>query len=92
MRSSSSPSTLTQWPGYDTASQQYIRLRASQSLIESHYLADRIHFWKSLVPVLKDQCYATDCSQCGQDNTVGVGSKAQAATSLLCVLVLIQFI
>ena len=92
MRESSPPSTLTQWPGYDMTSQQYIRLRADQSRIESHYLADRVHFWNSLAPVLMDECDATDCSQCGQDNTVGAGSLSRAVSGLICVLVVIHFI
>ena len=91
MRDSNSPSTLTQWPGYDMTSQQYIRLRANQARIESHYLADRVHFWNSLAPVLMDECDATDCSQCGQDNTVGAGSLSRAVSGLICVLVVIHF-
>ena len=92
MRESSSPSTLMQWPGYDTTSQQYIRLRANRSLIESHFVADRVHFWNSLAPVLMDECDATDCSQCGEDNTVGAGSMSQAVSGLICVLAVIHFI
>ena len=88
----SSPSSLMQWPVYDTTSQRYIRLRADQSRIESHYLADRIHFWNSLAPVLMEECDATDCTQCGQDNSVGTGSLSRAVPGLIGVLVVIHFI
>ena len=92
MRESSSLSTLMQWPGYDITSQQYIRLRANQDRIESHYVANRVHFWNSLAPVLMDECDATDCSQCGQDNTVGAGSLSRAVSGLICALVVIHFL
>ena len=92
MRDNSTPSTLTQWPRYDATSQQYIRLRANQSLIESHYVADRVHFWNSLAPVLMDQCDTTDCSQCGQDNTVGAASLPQMASLMIYVFTVILIV
>ena len=84
-------SALTQWPSYNTSSQQYIRLKANQSAfpIESHYIANRIHFWNTLAPVLMEQC-DNDCSKCGQDSAAGAGSMHQAICALVCVLLIIQ--
>ena len=84
-------STLTVWPSYDTSSQQYIRLRANQSIIDSRYIADRMHFWNTLAPVLMEQC-DTDCTRCGQDSTVGAGSMPRAVYSLVCILFVICFL
>ena len=84
------PSTLTQWPAYDITSQQYIRLRANQSMIESHFVADRVHFWNSLAPVLVDECDAIDCTQCDDNTTVGGGPFPKALFGLIYVLVIIQ--
>ena len=87
MRDNSTPSTLTQWPRYDATSQQFIRLHSNQSLIESCYVADRVHFWNSLAPVLMDHCDTTDCSPCGQDNTVGAASHPQIHVASLMIYV-----
>ena len=86
----SSPSTLTQWPSYDITSQQYIRLRANLFTIESHFVADRVHFWNSLAPVLVDECEAIDCAQCDGHTTIGGSSFPQALFGLIYVLVIIQ--
>ena len=47
-------SSLTRWPRYDGKYQRYIRLKGGLQdfPIESHYLAKRVYFWNSIIPLI----------------------------------------
>lgn len=86
-------SSLTEWPSYDPTNQQYIRLVSNHSSmpIESYYVADRIHFWNSVVPVLTTECEAV-CSSCKTCGITGGTTMCVSYAVLITVLVILQLI
>ena len=73
---------LTVWPSYDANSQQYIRFHGNMTSfpIESHYVADRFHFWNNFVPALTEAC-TPKCQSC--DGRYTSGGHILLSTSLL---------
>ena len=84
-----STSFLTNWPVYNLTTQNYLRLVADKTSfpVESRFIANRMHFWNSLVPVLASQC-SVDCDACGKDGVTGAGHLVTAALFSTCIVFL----
>lgn len=71
-------------PAYDAKSQQYIRFHANMTSfpVESHFVADRVHFWNSSVPYLTETC-TPKCQSCDGAHTSD-GHVSLATSAIVC--------